>query len=113
MINLSGKVPLARSAGVAYPLDLLIPLLSVCPRYGDHRHTAGSATPPYAERSPDDRDPRLVTTPVRRHQPDPDGISLLRETGSSYLDGGEERVLEVLRACRDLSSLSDERLSYA
>lgn len=38
---------------------------------------------------------------------------MLRDVGSSYRDGGEERVLEILRASSDVSSTSDELIPQA
>jgi SAM-dependent methyltransferase len=63
---------------------------------------------------PEQAVPEELCTPVRMLcRPDTDGVAVLRNTGSTYRDGGEERVLEILRTCSDLGSLSDEPLSHA
>jgi SAM-dependent methyltransferase len=50
-----------------------------------------------------------LTTGLRAlHRSATNGVSLLRESASPRADGSEARVLEILRACRNVDSLSDE-----
>lgn len=55
-----------------------------------------------------------VSTPLRASGSRTDeGWVLLSDVGSSYRDGGEERVLEILRDSADVSSTSDEIFAKA
>jgi SAM-dependent methyltransferase len=62
----------------------------------------------------DDRSTGQHETPVRALGTLHDaGYVLLRDVGSSYSDGAEETVLQLVRACSDLRSDSDELIGHA
>lgn len=53
-------------------------------------------------------------TPLREHgHTSSDGLRFLDDAGLTYHDGGESEVLEILKACHDLSSTSDEMVARA
>jgi SAM-dependent methyltransferase len=55
-----------------------------------------------------------LTTPLRQKYSDSsDGIVMLRDHESSYADGAEDRVLEIVRNADDVSSTSDELIAHA
>jgi 2-polyprenyl-3-methyl-5-hydroxy-6-metoxy-1,4-benzoquinol methylase len=54
------------------------------------------------------------STPIRETSSQPtDGLHLLGDAGLTYHDGGESRVLEILRSANDLRSTSDELVTKA
>ncbi len=56
----------------------------------------------------------LFSTPLRTLvEPGEDRLRWLGETGLTYHDGGESRVLQILRGATDLSSSSDELVARA
>ena len=56
----------------------------------------------------------LPATPVRSlGAEDPRGFRLLRDVGSTYRDGAEEILLEIIQQARDVSSDSDELIGHA
>jgi SAM-dependent methyltransferase len=62
----------------------------------------------------DDRPTGHDETPVRAlGAPGDAGYVLLRDVGSTYSDGAEETVLQLMRTCSDLRSDSDELIGHA
>lgn len=56
----------------------------------------------------------MDATPLRGlGRPGPDGYVLLRDAEIGYRDGGEQQVLELIRAASDLSSAGDELIRRA
>jgi SAM-dependent methyltransferase len=56
----------------------------------------------------------ITTTPARARFPvSPDGLIRVGATALTYADGSEQRVLDILRSCTDLSSTSVEMLNKA
>ena len=56
----------------------------------------------------------ITTTPARARFPvSPDGLIHVGATALTYADGSEQRVLDILRSCTDLSSTSVEMLNKA
>uniref|UniRef100_UPI00356639C7 glycosyltransferase n=1 Tax=Actinotalea sp. TaxID=1872145 RepID=UPI00356639C7 len=51
--------------------------------------------------------------PATVGEPQPEGWRLLRDTGSTYRDGAEEELFEIVSAAQDLRSQSDELLASA
>jgi SAM-dependent methyltransferase len=62
----------------------------------------------------DERERGRAETPVRAlGAPDESGYLLLRDVGSTYSDGAEDAILELMRTGADLRSDSDELIGHA